>query len=33
MNFIKKKSLDAAEKNEEIEFSRNYERFEFLKWG
>lgn len=20
-------------KNEEIEFARNYERFEFLKWG
>lgn len=24
---------DAGEKNEEIEFDRNYERFEFLKWG
>jgi aconitate hydratase len=24
---------NAYEKNEEIEFSRNYERFEFLKWG
>lgn len=27
------KTLDAADKNEEIEFERNYERFEFLKWG
>jgi aconitate hydratase len=24
---------NAFEKNEEIEFNRNYERFEFLKWG
>lgn len=24
---------DAFKKNEEIEFKRNYERFEFLKWG
>ena len=24
---------EAREKNEEIEFERNYERFEFLKWG
>lgn len=24
---------NAFEKNEEIEFTRNYERFEFLKWG
>ena len=24
---------DAWKENEEIEFSRNYERFEFLKWG
>jgi len=24
---------DARDKNEEIEFNRNYERFEFLKWG
>lgn len=24
---------NAYEKNEEIEFARNYERFEFLKWG
>jgi len=23
----------AYEQNEEIEFKRNYERFEFLKWG
>lgn len=27
------KTLDAADKNEAIEFERNYERFEFLKWG
>lgn len=27
------KTLDAADKNEQIEFERNYERFEFLKWG
>ena len=27
------RSLDAAERNEEIEFNRNFERFEFLKWG
>ena len=27
------KTPDAREKNEEIEFARNYERFEFLKWG
>ena len=26
-------TLDAREKNEEIEFKRNSERFEFLKWG
>ncbi|MDH5748532.1 MAG: aconitase family protein, partial [Rhodospirillales bacterium] len=26
-------SGDAAEKNEELEFSRNRERFEFLRWG
>jgi len=25
--------LNAYKKNEEIEFKRNYERFEFLKWG
>ena len=24
---------DAVERNEKIEFERNYERFEFLKWG
>jgi len=24
---------DAREKNEELEYQRNYERFEFLKWG
>lgn len=27
------RSADALKKNEEIEFNRNYERFEFLKWG
>ncbi|EGR29895.1 hypothetical protein IMG5_146680 [Ichthyophthirius multifiliis] len=27
------KDKQAYEKNEEIEFQRNYERFEFLKWG
>jgi aconitate hydratase len=27
------KTLDAADQNEKIEFERNYERFEFLKWG
>ena len=27
------RSPEALEKNEEIEFNRNYERFEFLKWG
>lgn len=27
------RDLKAYEKNEEIEFARNYERFEFLKWG
>lgn len=27
------RDLKAFEKNEEIEFNRNYERFEFLKWG
>jgi aconitate hydratase len=27
------RTADAREKNEEIEFQRNYERFEFLKWG
>jgi aconitate hydratase len=27
------RSLDAREKNEEIEFKRNHERFAFLKWG
>jgi aconitate hydratase len=26
-------TLDAREKNEELEFSRNNERFSFLKWG
>lgn len=25
--------LDAKEKNEELEFQRNKERFQFLKWG
>ena len=29
----KARILDAWRQNEEIEFSRNYERFEFLKWG
>lgn len=24
---------EAKDKNEEIEFERNYQRFEFLKWG
>lgn len=27
------KTKTAAEENEKIEFERNYERFEFLKWG
>jgi len=27
------RSLDARDKNEELEFQRNFERFEFLKWG
>lgn len=27
------KTLDSKEKNEQIEFERNKERFEFLKWG
>jgi aconitase A len=27
------RTLDAKDKNEEIEFERNYERFEFLNWG
>jgi aconitate hydratase len=27
------KTADARERNEAIEFERNYERFEFLKWG
>ena len=27
------RTLNAYEKNEEIEFARNFERFEFLKWG
>lgn len=27
------RSEGAFKKNEEIEFDRNYERFEFLKWG
>lgn len=27
------KRPDSLDKNEEIEFKRNYERFEFLKWG
>ena len=27
------RELTAAKQNEEIEFKRNYERFEFLKWG
>lgn len=27
------RTLDAREKNEEIEFDRNKERFQFLKWG
>lgn len=29
----KARVLDAWRQNEEIEFNRNYERFEFLKWG
>eukprot|EP01016_Furgasonia_blochmanni_P055097 TRINITY_DN9154_c0_g1_i4.p1 TRINITY_DN9154_c0_g1~~TRINITY_DN9154_c0_g1_i4.p1 ORF type:complete len:801 (+),score=259.42 TRINITY_DN9154_c0_g1_i4:532-2934(+) len=27
------RTADARERNEQIEFERNYERFEFLKWG
>jgi len=27
------RTADAKEKNEELEFERNYERFAFLKWG
>lgn len=27
------KTLDALQKNEELEFYNNKERFEFLKWG
>jgi aconitate hydratase len=27
------RSLDAIQKNEELEFERNRERFSFLKWG
>lgn len=27
------RSEDALEKNEELEFQRNKERFQFLKWG
>jgi len=26
-------SKTSAQENEKIEFERNYERFEFLKWG
>lgn len=29
----KARVVDAWKENEEIEFARNYERFEFLKWG
>jgi aconitate hydratase len=27
------RTLDAKSKNEELEFQRNQERFQFLKWG
>jgi aconitate hydratase len=27
------READAKDKNEEIEFNRNQERFQFLKWG